>query len=283
MARIRTIKPDFFRHPDLQDLELVNPGSCVMLVFAGLWGHCDKAGVFEWKPRMLKLDILPFLPFDMTATLELLEQSGMVIRYTVDGKDYGLVPTFTEHQRIGGKEATDPEKYPDQSGKYPGSNGEATGIAGREGKGREKEGKGEAQAPPGLDLKSWERWIAYRVEIRKPLKQASIPAAQLALAAFGSDQAAVVEQSIAAGWQGLFALKTANGKPAEDPQAKDREALRKLAERRPAIGLADFRAPNPGETADQYRKAQDAEWSARKSRPSGGLIGQVGTALKVMQ
>lgn len=71
---------------------------------------------------------------------------------------------------------------------------------------------------PGLDRGSWERWCKYRVEIRKPLKQASIPAAQKALAAFGSDQAAVVEQSIAHGWQGLFALKEkspANGKAGE--------------------------------------------------------------------
>lgn len=70
--------------------------------------------------------------------------------------------------------------------------------------------EGSANAPPapdGLDATSWDRWRAYRVEIRKPLKPASIPAAQKALAAFGSDQPAVVEQSIANGWQGLFALK----------------------------------------------------------------------------
>lgn len=59
----------------------------------------------------------------------------------------------------------------------------------------------------GLDSGTWDRWTAYRHEIRKPLKPASIPAAQKALAAFGSNQAAVVEQSIAQGWTGLFALK----------------------------------------------------------------------------
>lgn len=60
----------------------------------------------------------------------------------------------------------------------------------------------------GLDTQAWERWLAYRKQIRRPLKPASIPAAQRALAAYGVDQAAVVEQSIANGWQGLFALKT---------------------------------------------------------------------------
>jgi hypothetical protein len=60
MARIRTVKPDFFRHEALQDLELANPGMYPMMVFQALWGHCDSKGRFEWKPRMLKLDILRF-------------------------------------------------------------------------------------------------------------------------------------------------------------------------------------------------------------------------------
>jgi len=59
----------------------------------------------------------------------------------------------------------------------------------------------------GLDTQAWKRWMQYRTEIRKPLKPASIPAAQRNLAAFGCDQSAVVEQSIANGWQGLFELK----------------------------------------------------------------------------
>ena len=67
------------------------------------------------------------------------------------------------------------------------------------------------ELPPGLDPAAWKRWHDYRREIRKPLKPVSIPAAQRELAAFGADQAAVVEQSIANGWQGLFALKRVNG------------------------------------------------------------------------
>lgn len=76
--------------------------------------------------------------------------------------------------------------------------------------------RGEANPPPGLDPAVWSRWCNYRREIRKPLKPASIPAAQRALAAFGSDQAAVVEQSVAHGWQGLFALKP-NGAAKPEP------------------------------------------------------------------
>ena len=81
--------------------------------------------------------------------------------------------------------------------------------------------QGEADPPPGLDPAAWSRWREYRIEIRKPLKPVSIPAAQRELAAFGGDQAAVVEQSIAQGWQGLFALK---GRP-KTPQLPVRREL----------------------------------------------------------
>lgn len=59
----------------------------------------------------------------------------------------------------------------------------------------------------GLDQQAWSRWFEYRKSIGRALKPASIPSAQKAMAAFGDSQAAVVEQSVAHGWQGLFALK----------------------------------------------------------------------------
>lgn len=61
--------------------------------------------------------------------------------------------------------------------------------------------------PDGLDEQAWKRWEAYRREIRKPIKPASVLAAQQKLAGFGTSQNAVVEQTIANGWQGLFELK----------------------------------------------------------------------------
>jgi hypothetical protein len=64
----------------------------------------------------------------------------------------------------------------------------------------------------GLDQAVWDRWMAYRNSIKKPLKGDSIPAAQRKLAAYGTQQAAVVEQSIANGWRGMFALKDAPAK-----------------------------------------------------------------------
>lgn len=113
MGRIRTVKPDFFRHEALQDLERSHPHLRPMLVFEGLWTCSDKCGRFPWRPRHLKLDILPFLDFSMEDAMDLLEQAGFLRRYTSGGKEYGWVPTWKQHQRITGKEATDPPRYPD--------------------------------------------------------------------------------------------------------------------------------------------------------------------------
>lgn len=122
MARIRTIKPEFFRHEGLQDL-----GAESMLVFAGLWTQCDSKGRFRWRPRQLKLDILPFMDFDMEVILEKLRESGFLEKYEVDGKYYGLVPTFRDHQRLTGKEREDGEKYPEPLEKHRGNIGETSG------------------------------------------------------------------------------------------------------------------------------------------------------------
>lgn len=162
MARIRTIKPEFFRHEGLQDIEVANPGKHAMLVFAGLWGHCDKAGRFEWKPRSLKLDILPFLDFDMADTLDLLWRSGFVHRYESEGREYGEIASFEKHQRIGGKEAQEPAKHPEPTEYKQGSIGEATGKHSglQEGKGREKEEEGKGKERNDVALRARREQVA---------------------------------------------------------------------------------------------------------------------------
>ena len=65
----------------------------------------------------------------------------------------------------------------------------------------------------GLDSEAWTEYVTFRSAIRKPIHQASAKAAQTRLLKFGSEamvldgQLAVVRQSIANGWKGLFALK----------------------------------------------------------------------------
>lgn len=100
MARIRTIKPEFFRHEVLQDLEISNPGKYPMMVFEGLWAIADREGRFEWRPRRIKLDVLPFLPFEMADTLAILENAGFIQRYEHDGDEYGVICSWDRHQIV---------------------------------------------------------------------------------------------------------------------------------------------------------------------------------------
>lgn len=139
MPRIRTIKPDFFRHETLQDLEKVNP--YIMLVFAGLWTISDKNGVFIYSPRTIKLDILPFLDFDMQEKLTVLENNGFIQSYEHEGKKYGKILSFVKHQRIQGKEFSEEGKYPNLSEYNRGNIGETSGNS-QGTTGREEEGKG---------------------------------------------------------------------------------------------------------------------------------------------
>lgn len=117
----------------------------------GLWMLADSKGRFEYKPRSMKLDILPFLDYSIQGTLDILEAAKFIRTYEVNGQKYGSIPTFTEHQRITGKEATEGEKFPAEpnlnSHNQQGNIGETTGKHpdAQEGKGKEGEkelGKG---------------------------------------------------------------------------------------------------------------------------------------------
>jgi hypothetical protein len=97
MARRRFVSPEFFQHGDLYDAELAS-GLPLRLAFAGLWTQCDRRGVFTYKPRELKLAILPYDTIDFAAVLKALEAAGFVIRYDVDGRQYGVIPSFSRWQ-----------------------------------------------------------------------------------------------------------------------------------------------------------------------------------------
>lgn len=68
--------------------------------------------------------------------------------------------------------------------------------------------KATAAAPHWLDSSAWERWVAHRSSIKKPLTKATIVGQinMLRQAMLdGHDPAAIIQQSINNGWTGLFA------------------------------------------------------------------------------
>src|SRR5262245_7844610 len=94
MARARLLKPGFFTNEKLAELPLE-----ARLLFAGLWTIADREGRLEDRPRRIKGQLFPYDQTDVDALLELLADSGFVVRYVVDGASYLEIPNFTKHQR----------------------------------------------------------------------------------------------------------------------------------------------------------------------------------------
>jgi hypothetical protein len=101
--RIRTVKPEFFQSETLYDLERE---SClpVRTAFIGLWGCCDREGRFEWRPRKLKVNILPHDDVDFSRVLHALTTRGFVEKYATGTGVFGYIPGFKKHQVINNKE-----------------------------------------------------------------------------------------------------------------------------------------------------------------------------------
>lgn len=98
MARIRTIKPDFFRSAAVADLS-----RDARIQWVGMWCAADDAGRLRDDARLIKSDVWP-LDDDMTAPavsylLDELAEKGRIVRYTVDGKGYIQIVGW-KHQRI---------------------------------------------------------------------------------------------------------------------------------------------------------------------------------------
>lgn len=93
MARIRSIKPEFFLDDELAAL---NP--LYRLLFIGLWTQADREGRLDDRPRKLKAAILPYDRVDIEKALDALVAAGFIERYETAGQAYIQVLTFLRHQ-----------------------------------------------------------------------------------------------------------------------------------------------------------------------------------------
>lgn len=97
MARIRTIKPTFFRSDDVCALSPL-----ARLLFIGLWCEADREGRLEWKPRTFKRTYLPDDDCDGEAIAAELVKQGVVVLY---GDGLAYIPSFLKHQVINQRES----------------------------------------------------------------------------------------------------------------------------------------------------------------------------------
>lgn len=100
MARIRYLKPDFFKDENLAALPFE-----VRLFFAGLWNFADKAGRLEDRPLRLKIEIFPYDKIDINKCLDLLSKpkdgSGkpFLQRYKIGQEKFIQITGWDKHQR----------------------------------------------------------------------------------------------------------------------------------------------------------------------------------------
>lgn len=153
MARIRTIKPQFFLNEQLAEL-----GYAERLLFIGLWTQADKAGRLEDRPLRLKAALFPYDDFNVTDALGRLVNAGLITKYDGNGVPLIAINTWTKHQRPHSTEV-ESELPPPRL-----NNGSVTVTEPVEGNGKEgsgKEGNGIALSRATLLDRFEQFWAVY--------------------------------------------------------------------------------------------------------------------------
>lgn len=117
MARIRSIKPEFWSDPDVVALPFAT-----RLFWIGMWSHADDYGVLKDEPERLRLQIMPADPVDAAAMVDELVKRDLILRRVApDGTPVLVIRTFCVHQKIDKRAAgrwghpddfTDPQPIP---------------------------------------------------------------------------------------------------------------------------------------------------------------------------
>lgn len=100
MARIRTIKPEFFTSEDIVSMTPLS-----RLFYVSLWCEADREGRLEWKPRTFKIRYFPVDDCDIETVAKELCDRGLIHLYEADGHTYAEIPSFKKHQVINNREA----------------------------------------------------------------------------------------------------------------------------------------------------------------------------------
>ena len=134
MARIRTIKPEFFTSEDIVGLSPL-----ARLLYIAIWCESDKEGRLNWKPLTFKLRYFPADNCDINVLCEEIVSTGLVKLY---GEGFAVIPSFKAHQHINPRESDsqlpEPTEIPTRKPRVTTRQSPVSDAqGGREGKGRE--------------------------------------------------------------------------------------------------------------------------------------------------
>ena len=97
MARIRTVKPEFWTSTQIVECSMI-----ARLLFIGMWNFCDDGGIHVADCRRLKMEIFPgddILAIDVQKLVDELVLAKLLYEYEVGGQKYWQV-TGWSHQKI---------------------------------------------------------------------------------------------------------------------------------------------------------------------------------------
>jgi hypothetical protein len=199
MARIRTVKPEFW-----SDERIGECSPTARLLFIASWNFADDHGGLDRSAKQLKAQAFPYDVIDCEPLIQELIGQRLLVEYESGGKKYLHISGFRKHQKVE-KPAKPRIPLYEESLKSLGGLTEDSPRTHRLAAVSLLEGKSKNPPYPqtadsnGLDQDAWNTWKAYREKIRRPIKPAAIPASQQQLAAYGADQARIVNQVIRAG------------------------------------------------------------------------------------
>lgn len=158
MARIRTIKPEFFTSEDIVSLTPL-----ARLLYVALWCEADREGRMVWKPVTFKMRYFPGDSCQIEELCTEITSRRLIVLY---GSGYAHIPSFKAHQHINPRESASQLPEP---GILP-SRGRGVGTrqsrdsdvqVGREGKGRSNDA-----SPVTSAFTSF--WTTYPKKVAKP-------------------------------------------------------------------------------------------------------------------
>lgn len=142
MARIRTIKPEFWT-----SAQVVECSTNARLLFVGLWTFADDGGVIPNKPIQIKMQVFPgddFTANQISGWLFELTNAGLIAGFENNNEQYLYVTGWDKHQRIDKPSKKYPQPFDEHSKNAPVALGD-----GKERKGMDrKDLNGSSAAPP---------------------------------------------------------------------------------------------------------------------------------------
>jgi hypothetical protein len=237
MARIRTIKPEFWRDEDLSTISAE-----AALLAIGLLNQADDEGYFNANSKLIESDVFPLRELSCTTTelLNELHRIGYVsMFYGTDSKRYGHIVNFEKHQVINKKNLSKIKPLLDVQEDY-GSSTVSLPVGKEQGKEREhgKEQGTEVEKPraPRFDAVRYltERnvsdqvaidWIAVRKMKRSAVTQTSIDQIERQARKANMSLAAVLTVCCQNGWAGFNAEWVNKDQPKKTQHQLNNEAM----------------------------------------------------------